>query len=67
MAGVSLAVVREQGKRYGETLAEVRDDVTTAIENERLTRARVANLEAWAAVFSHGGFWRRLRWLLVGR
>jgi hypothetical protein len=56
MPGVSLAVVREQRKA-----------VEAALHDEQVTRARVDNLEAWARTWHTMGFWRRMRWLVLGR
>lgn len=56
MAGVTQAVM-EQQKRAA----------LAALQNEALTRKRVEMLEQWAQEFTRMGFWRRVRWILVGR
>lgn len=54
----------QAARRAVDTLAP---GVTASLENERLTRERVALLEAWAQAFSRRRFLGRLKWFFLGR
>jgi hypothetical protein len=44
------------------SLRTARDATRAALDNERITRARVDALEAWIAAWTQLTFWQRVRW-----
>lgn len=68
MRGSTAKLFRRQANGVAaRTVDALAPGIQAAVDNERLTRARVDELEAWLSLFSGLSFWGRLRWLLRGK